>query len=206
MTPTERIALIHVGPIAMRPWSDGDSLDLAAPLVWTVDDLFTASECSALVARIEAAGPTEAPITTAMGFVMRPDIRNNTRVMFDDIAMAADLWERSAPHVPARMCGDMLAVGANERFRCYRYEPGQRFARHYDGSFMRDAREESLLTCIVYLNEDFEGGATDFPTMGVTIRPRTGTALYFQHRILHEGCEVTAGRKYAARSDIMYRR
>ena len=31
-------------------------------------------------------------------------------------------------------------------------------------------------------------------------------ALLFQHRLLHEGAEVTAGVKYVVRSDIMYRR
>jgi saccharopine dehydrogenase (NAD+, L-lysine-forming) len=30
-------------------------------------------------------------------------------------------------------------VGVNERFRCYRYEPGQRFAPHYDGAYQRSA-------------------------------------------------------------------
>ena len=37
------------------------------------------------------------------------------------------------------------------------------------------------------------------------IQPKPGRALFFQHAILHEGCEVLAGVKYAIRSDIMYR-
>ena len=36
--------------------------------------------------------------------------------------------------------------------------------------------------------------------------PHADTALLFQHPILHEGCAVTRGVKYALRSDVMYRR
>jgi hypothetical protein len=135
---------------------------------------------------------------------MAPDIRNNKRVMFDDHALAADLFVRVKPGVPAVLCG-MNPVGANERFRCYRYEPGQKFAAHYDGAFQRDEYEISLLTLIVYLNEDFGGGTTEFLDFDLHATPRTGTALLFQHRLLHEGCTVTSGMKYVLRSDVMYR-
>jgi prolyl 4-hydroxylase len=70
---------------------------------------------------------------------------------------------------------------------------------------VRGPRERSLLTLMVYLNEGFEGGATAFHDFGVAVRPRTGMALLFQHRLLHEGCEVSAGVKYVLRSDVMYR-
>lgn len=35
--------------------------------------------------------------------------------------------------------------------------------------------------------------------------PRTGTALLFQHLLVHEGCVVRTGVKYVLRSDVMYR-
>lgn len=180
-------------------------LDLAAPMIWTVPDVLDRSECRVLIARIEAAGCAPAPITTGAGFVMRPDIRNNERVVIDDRALAADLFERVVREVPGVMAGCDV-VSANERFRCYRYNPGQRFAPHYDGAFVRDADEMSRLTFMVYLNDDFEGGATTFLDPKKVITPRAGSALLFQHRLLHEGSEVTAGVKYVLRSDIMYRR
>jgi hypothetical protein len=37
------------------------------------------------------------------------------------------------------------------------------------------------------------------------IEPHAGMALLFQHRLLHEGSEVTSGVKYVVRSDVMYR-
>ena len=59
---------------------------------------------------------------------------------------------------------------------------------------------------MVYLNEGFEGGETlFFVEPEVVIRPQTGAALIFQHPIIHEGSEVTAGVKYVVRTDLMYR-
>ena len=186
-----------------RPYLDGDSLDHSGPLVLTVANVLTAEECARLVARIDALGPTDAPITTSRGFVMNPDIRNNKRVMIDDRELARDLFERVRGALPARLF-ERHASGANERFRCYRYEPGQRFAPHYDGAFERDVNERSELTFMVYLNDSFTGGTTRFHDFDIDVVPRTGSALLFQHRLLHEGCEVRAGVKYVLRSDIMY--
>jgi hypothetical protein len=36
------------------------------------------------------------------------------------------------------------------------------------------------------------------------VRPVVGSVLVFDHLLLHEGSEVTAGVKYAVRSDLVY--
>jgi predicted 2-oxoglutarate/Fe(II)-dependent dioxygenase YbiX len=186
-----------------RRYLEGDSLDLGAPLVFSIDGVLDAARCAELIEVVEELGPEAAPITTPRGFVMRPDVRNNTRVMFDDVALASELFARIREAVPARLC-DRRPVGVNERFRCYRYEPGQRFAPHFDGAYRRSASERSELTFMVYLNEGFAGGTTAFLDHEVVATPRTGAALLFQHRLLHEGCVVRSGVKYVLRSDVMY--
>ena len=188
-----------------RPYVEGDSLDHGAPLVVSVPGVLTPSECAAMIARIEELGPTDAPITTDRGFVMMPDVRNNQRVMFDDRALAAELYARLDSVLPERVCGHEKH-GVNERFRCYRYAPGQQFAVHRDGAFRRDEHEISQLTLMVYLNEGFGGGATCFLDEQRDVVPRTGHALLFQHALWHEGSVVTSGVKYVLRSDVMYRR
>lgn len=187
-----------------RPFVKGDLLDQTAPLVLTLAEVLSPTECARLVDRIEQLGPTTAPITTPIGPVMRPEVRNNDRVIFDDPDLARDLFGRVSGAIPPRLRG-MRAIGANERFRCYRYAPGQRFAPHYDGAFFRSNRERSLLTLMVYLNEGFTGGATAFHDWNVHVAPRTGMALIFQHELLHEGCELLEGTKYVLRSDVMYK-
>jgi len=186
-----------------RPYLDGDSLDLSAPLVFTVENVLTPGDCKHMIEMLEGMGFDEAPISTMLGPVMRKDVRNNTRVMFDHEDLAGRLYARVADALPL-LCGTK-PVGANERFRAYRYEPGQRFAPHFDGCFKRNHYERSELTLMVYLNEGFGGGATRFLDYELEVTPKTGMALLFQHRILHEGCEVTSGVKYVLRSDIMYR-
>lgn len=189
----------------LYPDPEGE-LDTRNPLVLTIDEVLSTAECAALIARIEAAGPTEAPITTSRGFEMRPDIRNNTRVMFDDPRLAATLFERIKAHVPERLEKDWRLWGANERLRCYRYEAGQYFAPHYDGAFTRSRDERSLLTFMVYLNECEAGGHTGILDLELEIVPRAGRALLFNHFLRHEGATVRRGVKYAVRSDVMYRR
>lgn len=182
-------------------------LDLTQPLLWTVPAVLTAKECQRCIELMEAQGPRPAPISTSRGFVMRPEVRSNSRVIFDDRRLAAELFDRLAAHIPSQLL-HMRALGVNERFRFYRYQPGQRFALHQDGTFARSNEERSLLTLLIYLNQagqDFTGGETAFPEQGQCIRPQAGMALLFQHRLLHEGCAVKTGVKYALRSDIMYR-
>ncbi|HVK69187.1 MAG TPA: hypothetical protein VM694_32235, partial [Polyangium sp.] len=36
------------------------------------------------------------------------------------------------------------------------------------------------------------------------VRPAPGSVVVFDHLLLHEGAEVTAGVKYAVRSDLIY--
>ena len=187
-----------------RRYVDGDSFDFRAPLAFALPDVMPGAECVRLIERIEALGPDDAPVSTAAGVVLRPDVRNNKRVMFDDQELARALFDRVASSVPASLC-DMTPIGLNERFRCYRYEPGQRFAPHRDGSFERSRDERSLLTFMVYLNDDFSGGETTFLDYDEVVTPRTGSALLFQHMLVHEGSVVRTGVKYVLRSDVMFR-
>lgn len=180
--------------------------EILADNILTVRGLFTPDECAALVRAAEDIGFGDAPVTTSRGFVMMPEVRNNTRVMVDDRARAAALWERLAPWVPMERAGG-VAVGLNERFRYYRYAPGQYFRWHRDGAFYRDGRERSLLTAMVYLNDDFEGGSTDFDVGDemLSVKPERGLVLLFEHRLHHQGAPVKRGRKYVLRTDVMYR-
>jgi hypothetical protein len=159
-------------------------VDLTKPLSFTIPAVLSPDECAALVARIEALGPTVAPVSRAEGAVVDLGTRSNARVIFDDVELAARLLARVRARVPEELMG-MRVTGANERFRGYRYHPGQRFAPHYDGSFIRTETERSLYTLMVYLNEGFSGGETALLDLEETVVPRTGTALLFQHPILH---------------------
>ena len=185
-----------------------------APAPWfVVDDALTPDECDALVARVEALQPAPAPLTTARGFVMRPDVRDNDRVLFDDAALAATIYARVADGVARAALAALpagpstwRAFGCNERLRGYRYGVGQRFAPHADGAFVRGPDERSFLTVLVYLNDGCVGGETALIDDDFVVVPRRGAAFVFAHHLFHEGRPVRGGRKYALRTDVMYRR
>ena len=192
--------------------------------VFVIDHLLSPDECAQWIETAEAVGFRVAPISTAGGAEVVTVYRNNGRVMFDDAELARALWPRLEPHVPARLPTSRAghwwqALGLNERFRSYRYEPGQYFHWHQDGSFRRNNWERSLLSVILYLNADFEGGHTEFDARyremvdealegeaSLSIAPSPGRALVFLHPLLHQGAPVTSGRKYVLRTDVMYRK
>src|SRR5436190_923549 len=94
-------------------------IDLTQPLSFTLDGVLSPGECQALIARIDAAGPKIAPVSYPEGPVVNIGMRNNTRVTFDDPALAALLYARVVDRLPKTISGRTV-VGANERLRCYR--------------------------------------------------------------------------------------
>lgn len=226
--PSRSIISVHNTPISLtlfaRPGTSAVGEAALTMLVETLtgNDLYlihgflTPRECSDLIRYSETLRYEEAPITTASGFVMAKEYRNNDRVMVDDRTLAANLWDKARPHLPPRWSDRynvaMNVVGLNERFRFYRYAVGQKFSKHYDGAFRRDDADEiSQLTFMIYLNGGFEGGETVFydedsyPTrVRHKIRPEQGKALVFRHAQLHAGAAVLQGVKYVLRTDVMY--
>jgi prolyl 4-hydroxylase len=66
-----------------------------------------------------------------------------------------------------------------------------------------------ILTVLLYLNTVEEGGETDFPTLGVRVRPKVGRCLIFPNvlnenpeqidpRTIHQALRVKTGIKYGA--------
>jgi hypothetical protein len=184
--------------------------ELDSDKVVVIHDFLSSDECAALIQRSE--GLVYEPGTVAD--VVIEDVRNNERVILDDPALAADLFDRSKPFLPAVIDGQG-PTGFNERWRFYRYTPGQTFKPHRDGSYMRvKTWEESQVTFMIYLNDSMTGGETRFfadmehafrqrPYLSVS--PKKGMALLFLHSIWHEGAVVQSGTKYVLRTDIMYK-
>jgi prolyl 4-hydroxylase len=106
-----------------------------------------------------------------------------------------------------------LPVPLFEPSQVLNYAVGQRFKPHHD--FLDPAnpayREEimrsgqRIATFLIYLNDEYEGGQTRFPTLGIDYRGRTGDALFIANvdregrpepRTLHAGLPPTAGEKW----------
>ena len=106
----------------------------------------------------------------------------------------------------------------NERMRFLKYEGGEYFRPHCDGSYETpDRKERTYFTLHLYLNDAddnraaLEGGATTFHSLSgdeakdFDVLPKTGRILLFQHRdLLHSGADVLKGVKYTMRTDLLY--
>ncbi|CAG8623326.1 10043_t:CDS:1, partial [Paraglomus occultum] len=172
---------------------------ISEPLVFTVREVCTREECADLIALSESNNYEVALINVGGGRQeLRTDVRNNSRYIRDDPVLAESLWQRVRQFVPETWNG-YTAAGLNERFRFLRYDPGEEFKAHLDGSYVRpDGSERSFLTLQLYLNEGFVGGETSFVAnyseAKVPVVPETGMVLVFEHPLWHEGSKLIEGR------------
>jgi hypothetical protein len=110
----------------------------------------------------------------------------------------------AAVHVP---------VAVFELTQILHYAVGQEFRIHYDyldadnPSHRRqlEAHGQRIATFLLYLNDDFDGGETEFPKAGVRFRGKTGDAIFWANLdqdarpeplSLHAGLPPTAGEKW----------
>jgi hypothetical protein len=101
-------------------------------------------------------------------------------------------------------------VDKAETWQLTRYETNQYFRAHRDyfttEEQIKKRKTNRVATVILYLNDDFTGGETKFPNLGITIKPQQGAFLYFtypkcsstNHLTLHAGATVTNGIKKIA--------
>jgi len=188
---------------------------LGRKLAFVLPDVFTKDECSEIVAWTEKHLRYE-PALLNIGHgkqILDTQSRFHDRAIYDSHRIVEILFKRIEDHLPKEWMGKEIS-GLNERLRFLRYEKGGYFAPHWDGSYMRpDRSERSYHTLILYLNDDFEGGQTNFlKTRPVSDRKnewpvgiKTGSVLIFQHDIYHEGDLLKEGRKYCVRTDVMYK-
>lgn len=172
------------------------------PQIFLIEDFLTSSICDEYVAMARGKVFEEAKINMNGFQMMSKGIRNNDRLMVFDNDLAGDLFRKAAEFLPQEFENYKLQ-NFNEMFRVYKYAPGQRFKMHRDGSYIRNENEKSFYTFLIYLNDDFEGGETEFENL-FTVAPKKGTALVFHHPLRHEGKTLISGLKYVLRTDVMY--
>lgn len=90
-----------------------------------------------------------------------------------------------------------LPLPVFERPQVLRYAAGQQFRPHHDfldpeqrGQAEDIARSgQRIATFLLYLNNDYGGGETTFPTAGLSFRGGTGDALFFANVLPNGACD-----------------
>ena len=168
--------------------------------VFTIANFLTPAECDELIVLAEVQGFEAASVRTKSGPQLMTNVRNNQRVIVNSPKWKERLWMRLVTDLP-NLGGNAEAVGLPANLRFYKYSMGERFKMHKDGPWTEDGNT-SKLSFLVYLNDGFAGGRTDFRDF--VIEPKSGTALLFIHDTWHEGEAVASGTKYVLRSDVLY--
>ena len=74
-----------------------------------------------------------------------------------------------------------------------RYKPGGHYVPHTDAG--PDEFENRYFTVLCYLNDDFVGGKTSFPSLNYSATPQAGKAIIFPATYLHCAEPVVSGEK-----------
>ncbi len=179
--------------------------------VFEVPHFETPAFCDHTLSRANSLGFEAATITSEKGTNVIPGIRNNDRVVFDDKDLAAQLWLKAQSYFTDPFKG-FTAVCLNERFRIYRYRPGQFFDWHQDGEYVGADGLVSKFTMMIYLSDACGGGGTTFADVlsshvfsDFSVYPEVGKCLFFHHPISHRGDDLISGEKYVLRTDVMFR-
>lgn len=136
-------------------------------------------------------------------------MRTNTAAGFD--LMSADLVQVALQYRMAVSVG--LPIDNMEGPTVLHYEVGEEITNHYD--FLNPGspnyqdeisrRGERIITFLVYLNDDYGGGETEFPQLGIRHKGRRREGLLFVNalpsgppdlRMVHAGTPPTSGEKW----------
>ena len=172
-----------------------------SPDAFSIYNFETLQQCQAYILKSEKMGYREATVHDGASSQLNKAIRNNDRVVFTDETLAASIWQRLQPFVIGVDDG-WHPSGLNERFSFYRYNKYQAFNWHRDQPYRPSSDRMTKFTFMLYLNDNFEGGQTEFDEFKVW--PETGMAVCFNHKLRHTGSHVTKGTKYVLRSDVMF--
>jgi hypothetical protein len=152
--------------------------------------------------------------------------RNSSRLVVMDDRLGRTLWRRlkfsnkltklvrDTKPLGFNVQGQWTMSGVNAAMRLNKYNHGDYFAPHKDAQYAPSGDERSLLSLLIYLNDNYEKGETKFyfPRQSpksdvkgltiaeeieaygglengfecVTLKPKQGFAVLFTHNLLHE--------------------
>lgn len=217
--------------------------------IFTLDNAISTNKCKSIIDMASSKGwNNSSPSGGGHGRTGKEDARTNKFCVFHDEELSECLFDTVKSSLPS----DLTFLGQNvyfnsvtkgsewtpkfvyDKFRVYKYEVGDCFPEHIDykvkRTVFRDGHEyiqQSFLTILVYLNEDFEGGQTGYwpdhngihcrflraeEKLGrkkghqITITPKIGMMVVQDQNILHEGLPALKGIKYILRTDIIHER
>ena len=200
----------------------GRPLDLAAlvasptrtevrrdPDIFAVERFASQEVCDWLAARTRGRLAPARTYDAHQGGRSENDMRTNTGAGFGLSTGDLVFWLMRARIAEAAG----VPVGFLEPVNVLHYDPGQKFELHYDyidpdvAHFADDLKQrgQRTATALLYLNDAYEGGETDFPRLEFSYKGKPGDLMIFANvdatgkpdpRTLHAGTPPTSGEKW----------
>ena len=169
------------------------------PLVVLFRNFMTHAECDAVIAWAESRLAPAMVVDPSSGALISDPIRDSSAAAFPFLdenpflhainrRIAAASRSKSEQGEPAQVLS---------------YRPGQQYRLHMDA--IPGAQNQRIQTMLVYLNDDFDGGATYFPEADLAVKAARGDAICFSNvtadmrpaaTARHAGQPVTRGTKF----------
>lgn len=190
-----------------------------SPLIRSFEAFLPDAVCAWLIGR-SAGRLSRALVYDAVGGQdFASETRTNSWAQFD--LMGSDVVHLLMQLRMQAACG--IPLHNMEANSILHYAPGEEITNHFDfvnpdiPNYEQEiARNgQRVLTFLVYLNDDYEGGETDFPALGIVHKGRRGEGLYFVNslendeadlRTLHAGRPPTSGQKWIVSQFVRSRR
>ena len=173
----------------------------ADPYIALYPGLFSAAECRYLMI-LGTPWMEKASVLSLTGEARMDNVRDASAAHIPPVA--EDLVVQEINRCIAAATG--TEPGWGEPLNILRYTPGQQYKPHHDGTSPDNVSVRNL-TALIWLNDQFEGGETDFPKIKVRVRGSVGDMLVFKNvldngdfdaRMIHAGLPVTEGVKWMA--------
>jgi len=196
--------------MTMKPKVISENVTLFSidPLVYVVSGFLSSDECAAFV-------------EVGSGKMERATVITDSEHQFHDGRTNSYAWihhdASEIIHEVSKRFSILVKIPINnaEQFQLVHYGPGTEYKPHFD-AFDKSTEEgrnnwfpggQRMVTALAYLNDVEDGGATDFPDIGVSIKPNKGDVVVFHNckdgssdinpNSLHGGSPVISGEKWA---------
>jgi prolyl 4-hydroxylase len=205
--------LVHASGHAVRV-----TLRMARPVLAVFDNLLSAPECDELIrlSSIKLRRSTIVDPQTGEQRFIDDRSSDGTYFLLNENEFIASIDRR----ISELLC---WPVENGEGLQILRYGKGGEYKPHFDyfdpsspGSAAHVAKGgQRVSTLIIYLSDVEQAGETFFPSIGITVVPKKGSAVYFEYcnslgqvdaSTLHGGMPVRAGEKWIATKWMRERR
>lgn len=176
-----------------------NTINVQGYTILEIPHLLSDDECDALISKCEKMNMEDSEVVLKGGENGLDNNRKSKTIWLEDnqdgVCMKMAQTANQLTNLP---------IKDQEKLQVVCYQPGGKFNAHYDAEY-EDSVSSRVATLLVYLNDDYEGGETEFVNIGVKIKPEKGKGILFWnldqknekiYGSMHQGNEVKNGEKW----------